>query len=321
MKVILISSDCFGYDKLIVKKAIELGLEAYYIDSSIIKKKRGVLVNIKKIYFKLFKQTSLHRYEINQYVVKKIKEIEKVNKILIIHPQLLTNKTLMICREFTEDLISYHYDGIKVFPKIIRTLPYFDSNYSYDKKDVEKFNLKFLTNFIYKKQEDYTKATLSAFNISSLDFRTVLLEKISEELKRHGYNHEFYIIASNKKIKKYKKTHKIDRHHFQFGTELISLHETWLKIERSSLMIDIQNTNQIGLSFRVFEALGAKKKLITTNTDIVTYDFYHPNNILIIDINNPVIPKAFLSSEYLEINNNILDKYMLASWVETIFDL
>ena len=61
-------------------------------------------------------------------------------------------------------------------------------------------------------------------------------------------------------------------------------------ILKSKIIVEIQRNDQIGLSFRIFEALGYRKKLVTTNTDVVNYDFYNPQNILVIDENNIEIP-------------------------------
>jgi hypothetical protein len=47
------------------------------------------------------------------------------------------------------------------------------------------------------------------------------------------------------------------------------------------------------LIFRVFEALGYKKKLITNNQDITSYDFYNENNIFVITNENYQIPLDF----------------------------
>lgn len=86
-------------------------------------------------------------------------------------------------------------------------------------------------------------------------------------------------------------------------------------------MIDIQRDDQIGLSFRVFEALGYRKKLITTNIDIVNYDFYNPQNILVLDPNNIEIPKSFVESPYEDVPDHILAPYRIDNWVKKVFEL
>lgn len=82
--------------------------------------------------------------------------------------------------------------------------------------------------------------------------------------------------------------------------------------------MDVQHPKQIGLTLRCLETLGAKRKLITTNQDIRNYDFYNPNNILVVDRNNPVVPNGFLNTPYTEVNKGIYDKYSITSWVKHI---
>ena len=42
-----------------------------------------------------------------------------------------------------------------------------------------------------------------------------------------------------------------------------------------NIILDIAHPHQKGLSFRPYEAMGLRKKLITTNKDITNYDFYN----------------------------------------------
>jgi hypothetical protein len=65
--------------------------------------------------------------------------------------------------------------------------------------------------------------------------------------------------------------------------------------------------------------MGLQKKLITTNSDIKNYDFYNPNNILIIDIKRPEIPKAFFENEYEKLPEDIYNKYTLSGWIKNVF--
>ncbi|MEM6687370.1 MAG: hypothetical protein AAF617_16440 [Bacteroidota bacterium] len=100
-----------------------------------------------------------------------------------------------------------------------------------------------------------------------------------------------------------------------------SIQEVSNLIQKAKIIVEIQRTEQVGLSFRIFEALGHRKKLITTNKDIVNYDFYHPQNILVVDENTIEIPADFVTSEYVEIDDEILSKYKIENWVKPIFGL
>lgn len=69
----------------------------------------------------------------------------------------------------------------------------------------------------------------------------------------------------------------------------IPLSEVNENLQNSKVLLDINRIGQSGLTFGVFESINLEKKLITTTADIKKYDFYNPNNILIIDDQNPDI--------------------------------
>ena len=87
----------------------------------------------------------------------------------------------------------------------------------------------------------------------------------------------------------------------------------------SSAVLDIQHPHQIGLTMRTIEMLGLNKKLITTNSDIVNYDFFNDKNVLVVDRDKPVIRSGFLTSPFESIDKEIYKKYSLRNWLVTIF--
>lgn len=87
---------------------------------------------------------------------------------------------------------------------------------------------------------------------------------------------------------------------------------------KSLIQIDIQDPRQTGLTMRTIETLGARKKLITTNAHVKDYDFYHPDNILVVDRDNPVIDAGFLTSPYVAVPDEIYGKYSISSWLDSL---
>ncbi|MBC8645143.1 hypothetical protein H9W95_17330 [Flavobacterium lindanitolerans] len=104
----------------------------------------------------------------------------------------------------------------------------------------------------------------------------------------------------------------------EFFFEKITLEEISKFIEKSNALLDIKRDGQFGLTFRIFESMGLEKKLITTNLDIVNYDFYNPNNILVIDEKNPVIPTSFFESDYEKLPEEIYHKYTIRGWIQNV---
>ena len=101
--------------------------------------------------------------------------------------------------------------------------------------------------------------------------------------------------------------------------KIIPFNKSYKHYLDSRAILDIAHPHQEGLSFRPYEAIGMKKKLITTNSDIKNYDFYNPSNIFVIeDINNVNISDEFLYSPYQEPPQSIVEKYYIKNWVQNI---
>ena len=86
----------------------------------------------------------------------------------------------------------------------------------------------------------------------------------------------------------------------------------------SNVVLDVQHPKQTGLTMRTIETLGAKKKLITTNGQIKDYDFYNPNNILVVDRHHPMIPEEFINNSYEEIPQDVYERYYIDNWSEVL---
>jgi hypothetical protein len=67
--------------------------------------------------------------------------------------------------------------------------------------------------------------------------------------------------------------------------------------------------------------MGLKRKLITTNTDIINYDFYHKENIFIMDRKEMDIDLGFIEGNYHEINKEIYEKYSISGWTKNILGI
>ncbi|MNR06809.1 hypothetical protein D3C85_1229020 [compost metagenome] len=87
-------------------------------------------------------------------------------------------------------------------------------------------------------------------------------------------------------------------------------------IMKSKATLDMAHSQQTGLTMRTIELLGAQKKIITTNSDIVNYDFYDSQNILVIDRENPHFDTAFFKAEFNPTPEQILHKYSINEWLK-----
>jgi hypothetical protein len=244
---------------------------------------------------------------INQ--LKKNREIQDV--ILTIKGDFITPKSILEFKQYTKKSIGFFNDNTYRCPKIKRVLHCFDEVYSFEKEDCTKFNLKFAPNWIYNSDntENKTHFDYDVFNISSIDKRLPILKRIAANLASQKINFKFIV---------YDKKQQDNDENITYIRKHMPLTEVNDYISRSKVLLDINRIGQIGLTFRVFESLGLGKKLITTNADIKNYDFYNPNNILIIDEKNPIIPVSFFENEYEKIPESIYNKYTLEGWTENV---
>jgi hypothetical protein len=89
-------------------------------------------------------------------------------------------------------------------------------------------------------------------------------------------------------------------------------------VARSRIVVDIERPVQCGYTMRTLETLGAGRKLITTNAEVINSDFYVPDNIAIIDRNSPRISAEFFTSVYQPVPPKILYRYSLEGWLDEV---
>lgn len=88
---------------------------------------------------------------------------------------------------------------------------------------------------------------------------------------------------------------------------------------KSKACIELPSLHQTAPTTRAIECLGTKTKIITTCTQIQDYDFYNPNNILIVNRNTINIDMDWLNSPYQELKEKIVSHYSLDAWFNKIF--
>lgn len=250
-----------------------------------------------------------------EYFARQILEhiSEKQDIIFIIRPDLLELSLLDNLKNNTKKFVAYYYDSCEKYPKQLEIAHLFDEIYSYEKEDIEKYNFLETSNFIYDETIGTEEIIYDVFNISSYDSRIDEINKVAKIFSDAGFKTYFILFYFK----------ELTFPHLKSVTEYLNLDETKKLIAQSKAMIDIQRNDQKGLSFRTFESLGYRKKLITTNKSVKNYDFYNPNNILIIDSKKIKIDEIrnFLDLPYLEIPGEIIDQYTVQSFTDRIFKL
>lgn len=312
-KILIVAPEYMGY---IVKVADELRKNQDFDVTDIHTptfKYHSLSKKIKNFFYKRISKDI--KFDFRENYINSIIKDDHFDIILIIRPDLFSLKTLTDLKSKTKYFKTYFFDGIHRFPKQKDTLHLFDEIFSFEPDDCKAFGFKFITNFIYDLEPSNMNdvaVTYSVFNITSFDrkrFGTLL--KIAKILKEQQSIFKI-IVKTNRKI--------LSNDLIEIIKEPIALEEVKLYIKQAACMLDLGVIEKHkGLTFRVFEAIGYHKKIITNNSDIANYDFYNPQNILIINEPNISIPNEFLTSSYIPIPDEIIRKYTLETWVKTVF--
>jgi hypothetical protein len=89
-------------------------------------------------------------------------------------------------------------------------------------------------------------------------------------------------------------------------------------VSRARTIVDIERAAQTGLTMRTLEALGAGRKLVTTNPRVLQAEFYNPNNVAVIDRAHPVIAAGFFEFAYTPPPADMLRRYSLSGWIQEV---
>ncbi len=311
-KILIIAPYAFGYTAHI-QKALQqykhIDAEILYLDQPAFAYK-NTFHKAQNFFSKLFLGKNLKKTFVTDRIKASLVKLGKQDEIFIIRPDVLNDDLLRCIKSYTNKFIAYYYDSTRRFPRKVEIISMFDKVYSYDRLDVSTYDLSFLTNYIFE-ESNHSEYEYQFFNISTNDYRFPLLENLAKYLKQRGWTYNIQVYNGSDMPAEY----------VDIITTQKSITEVSELIQKAKIIVEIQRTEQVGLSFRIFEALGHRKKLITTNKDIINYDFYHPQNILVVDEHAIEIPENFVTSPYLEIDEKNLSKYKIDNWVQPIFGI
>lgn len=322
-RILFISVQSFGIEKQIASELKNQGAIVDYYDE---RPANSFLVKALIRFNRNFISYYIDRYHRN--IINKTKEYH-YDYIFFIKGEAFSEKNLKLLFSLHPEskTIIYHWDSISNNSNAKKLLNLFDKKFSFDRYDCANFQMEFLPLFYYNEYSEIIKPKRETiydllFIGTAHSDRYKLASKVEKQIQEYGGRcFTFYYFQGKIMFYKYKFTHKEMK---QFPNELVNFKpldkNTILELySKSSIILDIHHPNQAGLTLRTFEALGAKKKLITTNEDIKNYDFYNPNNILVIDRNNPIVSADFIKKTFEDIDEKIYRKYSISNWIKNIF--
>ena len=317
MKITFLVDDVWNFNRLIAKRLQQKKHMVTFIDSSKIHfSYKNNVQRITNFFNKTFFNKNIKRGFLERTLLQTIENLPLQDCIIIINPDTFSKQIVNLLKLKTKRYIAHNYDSLDRHPLPVNHTELFDQVFSFDIQDVQKNNfITLLNNFIYTEKKVSIEPKNKMFMIlSKSKEREIILSKIANALDRKNItNYEFIVV--NPEL-----TENINKN-IILTTKSISLDDVTKKVANSEILIDLVRTNQSGLSFRFFEAMAFHKKIITNNKNVMLYDFYNPNNILVINDDFTEIDDAFLNNAYEPVPENIYKNYTIDAWIKTAFNL
>ena len=319
-KIAVISFDHWNYDAHIVSALQKKGIDSFHIKIGNFKYK-STWERIQNTLSKVFLGKNPKLKKRQEYILQQQKKSGFQHQILVINPELIDLEYHLEIKKHTEKYIAYLYDSVSRCPVKHLLDGVFDEIFSFDKVDVATYGFSEINNYIYfDTPKTASQLKQNFIYIGSIDNRLDYLNQFAEHLKKQHQSFLFYAIGKKAFVNKLKQLFLGKNKNLIFQKKRFSQQETLKMYAESETIVDLVRDNQTGLSFRIFEALGLRKKIITNNFSIQNYDFYTSNNVYLIDENIQFQSNVY-TSNYVQLPDNIYDKYSISAWVETVFKL
>jgi hypothetical protein len=324
-KILFFAPKFFGYEVAIANKLKELGADVIQFDE---RPKNNFLTKaLIRIDRKIIKRT------ITQYYKNILSQTQqcKFDFVFVVNLEAMTPEIVELFRKQQPQarFILYMWDSIKNKKPAQLAFKLFDWCYSFDKNDASTLPnvnfrpLFFIDEFDCKRWNNNNNLVYDLCFIGTVHSdRYNLVKSVKKQVDSLGFKTYFYLYFHNKILFFYKKLRDIKFYkarvsEFEFNP--ISAADLAQKIKESVAVLDVQHPNQTGLTMRTLEMLGASKKLVTTNKHIVEYDFFNPQNIAVIDRDNPKIDNSFFKTKFTEVDSEIRERYSISGWLLEIF--
>lgn len=313
MKMLLVGMNFYNYEVLIKE---EFERQGYCVD----------LVSDIPQNYTLLKKLLGNKWankaaEMHQKKMLKKRENEKYDLVLVIVGRFLLRDVMTVLKEKCRgNIVLYLWDDVARVENFEEVKDIYDKIYSFDPVDTKKYGFLFLplfyTNEYTSAWQDEKKYDIYSA-LSNHSDRLRIGRDISEQGIAQGRNILFFMNLGRYDYLR-KLFNKKRKQPIRFVSKPIDKVENIKYMRKAKAILDIQHTTQVGLTIRTLEALACEIKLITTNSSIKEYDFYNPNNILVIDRNNPIVDWRFIDEPYVKLEQNIYNKYSLKTWTEVI---
>lgn len=227
------------------------------------------------------------------------------------------------------EAVLYLWDSIRLYPHVLEFAGLFDRRYTFDAADArERADFELLPLFY---THDYR--AVGAQHVDQFDFdltnvctahpnRYALMSVLVPRLQQAGLRVFSYLylnplqLAYNKARSPAFKRARVKEFRLRplAGSDYVDV------LGRSRAVLDVNHDAQTGLTMRTIETVGARRKLVTTNAEVVKYPFYDPSRVFLLDPDrvDTAAVAGFIECPQKPLDDATYERYGIDAWAHTI---
>lgn len=313
-KILLIGIGFYDYEHCIAKRLRERGAELAVFEDLPRVLREGVLAGLLR-HLRWNTDGIVTRHE--QRIIASARD-RGFDQVLVIKGMGLRVPFLKALRDVLPkaEFVLYQWDSLCRLDGIEERLPLFHRVLSFDRRDaIERPGIEFRPLFF---REAPTLDLPQDIDVSFVGWlhsdRLESIRRMQADARAKGLTTHVYLFTGWVTwLRLAFKRNAADVH-----TRMLPYRDMLRIIARSRCIYDLPHALQTGMTMRSIETIGARRKLITTATDIVHYDFYCPSNINVIQAAAPALDPAFVAAPIAPIADEVRHRYTLDAWLTDV---
>lgn len=308
-KILMIGIGFYDYEKCIVDRLRERGASVFYFQDF----PESTLLSRLKAY----RTKAISRHEED---IQAVARCENFDQVLIIKGVDLRIQFLKSLRENlpNSEFILYQWDSLARLDGIEKKLHFFDRIFSFDRLDVLAHPEMIFRPLFFREHSISKDQRMLDIDVAFVGWlhsdRFESIRRLQKDAAAMGLRSYIYIYTgwlTWLKLFFRGKAHDVYTRPLPY-IELLNV------FGRAKCIYDIPHPLQNGLTMRAIETLGMRKKLLTSASDIVNYDFYSADNVFVFRSNDVKMDKKFILTEPTSVDSKILERYTLDAWLDDV---
>jgi len=317
-RVLLICPRFFGYDDAIAGELARRGAVVERMEDRPFRS--PAMKALAKLAPRLVRALAARRYR------RELGSLDGLDLVLVVNGQTLSIGVLraLRLRNSRARFLLYLWDSLRNRSSVVDAIGLYDKVLTFDPQDAERFGLVyrplFFSDEFSQRQREPTEFDLSFIGTAHTD-RWSLIAEIDAHLP--SYIRRFWYLYLQAPwvfyFRKFLSPSFRRARITDFRFDALDRPEVGRIFRRSRCILDIEHPAQRGLTMRTIEALGAGKKLITTNPAVAKHDFYDPQNIVVLERGRPLsVPDGFFTVAYADVTEQVYNRYSLCGWMNDV---